>query len=294
VEPILVEALRGGCVEAQHRVHAVAVADGSVIASCGDPSLVTFFRSSAKPIQALPVVRARPDLDDAEIAIACASHNHRPYHLEPVRSLLAKAGKTEDALECGDETPFEHPCSGKHAAMLLLCRERGWTTEGYRLQGHPCQEAMVAEVSSATEVEQCSFVTAVDGCGVVTFGLPLERIAYAYSRLEELDGGRRAADAMRAHPELISGWVRVDTDLMLTERGWAAKYGAEGLLCAVAGGLGLALKVQDGTPRALGPAVAAFLTQLGQDARELAHAPVTNSRGEVVGELRVHRTGATR
>ena len=108
------------------------------VASCGDPELLTYFRSSAKPIQALPIIRARPDLDDAEIAIACASHLHRPDQLEPVRRLLAKAEATEDDLECGPEpTRLEHNCSGKHAAMLLLCRERGWPIEGYRLAVAP-------------------------------------------------------------------------------------------------------------------------------------------------------------
>ena len=161
-----------------------------IVASAGDPALVTYFRSSAKPIQALPIVRARPDLDDAEIAIACASHLHRPEQLEPVRSLLAKADATEDDLECGPEpTRLEHNCSGKHAAMLLLCRERGWPTEGYRLASHPCQQAMLEEISRAAEVEPDSMPTAVDGCGVVTYALTLERMAHAFSRLERLDGG---------------------------------------------------------------------------------------------------------
>ena len=164
---------------------------GRIVASCGDPELVTFFRSSAKPIQALPIVRARPDLDDAEIAIACASHLHRPDQLEPVQRLLTKADATEDDLECGPEpTRLEHNCSGKHAAMLLLCRVNGWPTEGYRLASHPCQQAMLAEVAAAAEVEPASMPTAIDGCGVVTYALTLERMAHAFSRLESLDGGR--------------------------------------------------------------------------------------------------------
>src|SRR5687768_9546291 len=116
---LVVDVERGGTVEARHRVHAVAVAGGEIVLARGDPGLVTTFRSSAKPIQALPVVRARPDLDDAEIAIACASHLHRPDQLAPIQSLLTKAGASEDDLECGPEpTRVEHNCSGKHAAML--------------------------------------------------------------------------------------------------------------------------------------------------------------------------------
>jgi L-asparaginase II len=288
VDAILVEQLRGDVVEARHRVHAVAVAEGAVVRSWGDPELVTLFRSSAKPIQALPIVRARNDLDDAEIAIACASHLHRPDQLEPVRSLLEKAGASEDDLECGPEpTRLAHNCSGKHAAMLLLCRESGWPAEGYRLASHPCQQAMRDEIAAAAEIGPAAMQTAIDGCGVVTYALTLERMAYAFSRLEELDGGQRAADAMRARPELVRGDGAPDTELMRLGDGWVAKGGAEGLLCAARDGVGVALKAEDGGQRPLRSALAAVLTDLGHQAGELGHVPVANSRGEVVGELRV-------
>lgn len=288
MEPIVVEATRAGVVESRHVVHAVAVAEGRVVESAGDPHVVAYFRSSAKPFQALPLVRARPDLDDGEVAITCASHRHREDQLVPVRSLLAKAGAGEDDLECGPEpTRLEHNCSGKHAGMLLLCRERGWPSEGYRLPGHPCQKAMLEEVSSAVELAPATISTSADGCGIVTYALPLERMAHAFSRLELLDGGRRAAQAMRARPELISGPGGADTELMLLGTGWVAKGGAEGLFCAASrDGLGVALKVEDGATRPLRSAVAAFLGRAGFDTGELGHFPVTNSRGDVVGELR--------
>jgi L-asparaginase II len=295
VEAITVEVARGGTVEAWHRVHAVAVSDGRIVDTCGDPDLVTFFRSSAKPIQALPIVRAQSDLDDAEIAIACASHLHRPDQLEAVRSLLAKAEATEDDLECGPEpTRLEHNCSGKHAAMLLLCRERGWRVEGYRLASHPCQRLMRREVAAAAQVGAGSMATAVDGCGIVTYALPLERMAHAFSRLESLPGGGRAAQAMRARPEIVRGDGAADTELMRLGEGWVAKGGAEGLLCATRNGLGIALKVEDGAQRPIRVALAAFLVRLGLDPGALAEVPVENSRGEVVGEIRVHRLAAAR
>ena len=288
MNPIVVEATRGSVVEARHRVHAVAVSDAEIVESCGDPALVTLFRSSAKPFQALPVVRAWPDLDDAEIAIACASHLHRPEQLVWVGSLLDKAQAAEDDLECGPEpTRLEHNCSGKHAAMLALCRRMGWPTAGYRLAGHPCQTAMLAEVAEAAEVDPGTIRTAVDGCGVVTFAFSLERMAYAFARLEALDGGSRAADAMRAHPDLIRGPGTADTELMRLGQGWVAKGGAEGLLCAASrDGLGVALKVEDGSTRAVRSGLAAFLSRLGHNVGDLGVVPVTNSRGEVVGELR--------
>ena len=275
--------------ESRHLVHAVAVRDGAVVESAGDPSLVVFFRSSAKPLQALPVVRARPDLDDAEIAIACASHLARPEQLAPVRSLLAKAPAAEEELECGAEpTPLEHNCSGKHAGMLALCRAQGWPSEGYRLPEHPCQRAMLAEVAADADVDAASMPTGVDGCGVVTFALSLERMAVAFSRLERLDGGDRVARAMRAYPDLIRGPSAADTVLMRTLPGWIAKGGAEGLLCAASpDGLGVALKVEDGATRAVRSACAAFLARLGVDGGpDLATSvPLTSSRGEVVGEI---------
>ena len=157
--------------------------------------------------------------------------------------------------------------------MLALCRARGWRTRGYRLAGHPVQEGCLAEVAAATEVDASRVPTAVDGCGVVTFALSLERMAHAFSRLESLDAGGRVAAAMRAHPELIRGGEAADTLLMQGFPGWTAKGGAEGLLCASGpDGLGVALKVADGSGRGVRPALAAFLARLGLDGKALAAA----------------------
>ena len=289
-EPITVAVRRGDIVESRHTVHGVAVRDGAVVAEAGDGGLVCFLRSSAKPIQALPVVRARSDLDDREIAIACASHLADPQQIGAVRSLLAKAPAQGDELECGPEgdppEPIRHNCSGKHAGFLALCRARGWDSRGYRLADHPCQRAMLTEVAQAADVSEAEIPTAVDGCGVITFALPLERMAYAFSRFEQLDAGARVADAMRAHATLILGPGAPDTVLMESLPGWIAKGGAEGLLCAGGpDGTGIALKVADGTARAVGPALAAFLDRLGHPLSALAEEPLTNSRGEVVGEV---------
>jgi L-asparaginase II len=287
--PIFVEVTRGDVVEARHVVHAVAVSAGAVVETAGDPGLVTYFRSSAKPLQALPLVRARPDLDETEIAIACASHLARPEQLEPVRSLLAKADATEDDLECGPEpTKLEHNCSGKHAGLILLCRERGWPVEGYRLPGHPCEQELTRQIAAAAEVDPPSMPTAADGCGIVTFALPLERMAHAFSRFEALEGADRVVAAMRAHPDLIRGPLAADTMLMQVAPGWIAKGGAEGLLCAAGpDGLGVALKIEDGSTRAARTALAAFLDRLSVSTGDLGDVEVRNSRGEVVGAMRV-------
>jgi L-asparaginase II len=291
MEPITVAVRRGETVESRHRVHAVAVQDGTVIAEAGEGSLVTFMRSAAKPIQALPLTRALPELSEEELAIACASHLARPEQLAAVRSLLARAPAGEDELECGavsdPPAPVNHNCSGKHAGMLALCRAHGWDSRGYRLPDHPCQRAMLAEVARASDLAEDELETGIDGCGVVTFALPLERMALAFARLERLDGGDRVATAMRAHHALIRGPDSVDTNVMRAHEGWVAKGGAEGLMCAAGPrGLGVALKIEDGNGRAIGPAVAAFLARLGYPVEKLERASVENGLGEVVGELR--------
>jgi L-asparaginase II len=283
-EPLRVAVRRGGTVESLHRVHAVAVRDCRIIDAAGDPGLVTFLRSSAKPIQALQLVRARPDLDDSLVAIACASHRAEPAQIRAVRDLLAAGGSTEDDLEVGlqegraPERIF-HNCSGKHAGMLAVCRARGWPTEGYRLPEHPLQQAILAEITdTAGQVP----ATGTDHCSVVTFALPLERMAGVFSRLDRREGADRILVAMRAYPELIGGEGSLDTQMMQSHPGWLAKGGAEGLLCGVTpDGAGFALKTEDGAQRALSPALASFFPGL----EEFARVPVENSRGEEVGEV---------
>ena len=284
----MVEATRGGVVEARHLVHAVAVRDGRVELAAGDAGLVTYLRSSAKPIQALPVVRARPDLDDEQVALLCASHRGTPRQVAVVRRILEAVPATEDDLECGpDPTAIEHNCSGKHAGFLALCRAEGWPTHGYRLEGHPCQRRVLGAVAAAAELPASSIGTAVDGCGVPTFALPLERAAHAFTRLGSLEGGERVVRSMRAHPELLRGPLAADTALIRALDGWVAKGGAEGLFCAAsADGLGLALKVADGAFRAIHPALGHLLGLLGLEAPGIGEQEVRNTRGETVGWLR--------
>jgi L-asparaginase II len=290
-EPIVVEVRRNGVVEAEHRVHAVAVRSGEVVAADGDPSLTCFMRSSSKPLQVLPLVRARDDLPDDELAIACASHHDTPEQVAAVRALLARAEATEEDLELGpqDGRPPErvhNNCSGNHAGMLALCRARGWPTQGYRLPEHPVQQACLAVHAEAADVEPGQLATGIDGCGIVTFELTLERMAHAFSRLESLAGGARVAAAMRVRPDLVGGPDGADYLLMRGAPGWLAKGGAEGLLCAAGpDGTGVALKTEDGASRAHAPALAAFLGRFDVDLPDLATRPVLNTRGEHVGEL---------
>jgi L-asparaginase II len=328
---VRVEQVRGTMVEAWHEVH-VAVVDrqGSVVATAGDPTLVTFWRSAAKPFQALPLVAdgvvARFGLTSEEVALACASHSSEPGQVARVREFLAKLDLSERDLLCGPHPPLsEHVaqeyerhgvrltaiysnCSGKHTAMLALARHHGWPTAHYTRPEHPVQRRCLAEVSRWTGVASGAIQTAVDGCGVVCFGVPLVQMAVAYARLgagfdagpeaENEQPGPRVVAAMLRHPELVAGAGRPCTELMQAHPGRVVvKVGAEGLYCAllVDAGWGVALKVADGHATAAALAIAAVLEELGLGPRPaaLGPRPNVNTRGETVGELRV-QGGLTR
>ena len=310
-----VERRRGAIVESTHEIHAAVVgADGQLIASTGNPDQVTFWRSAAKPIQALPIVLdGAADafaLDDAELALACASHSSEPAQVERVRRMLAKIGCGEDDLLCGPHAPLSETvaqdyrargvtltaihsnCSGKHAGMLALARHRGWPTAGYVAGEHPVQRRCLEEVARWTDVAVRDIGTGVDGCGVLCFALPLRRMALAYARLGARadHAARRIRTAMLAHPELIAGAGRPCTEVMTAAPGKViAKVGAEGVYSAliVEGNIGIALKVADGHTQAAVFALHAVLGELGVG-QGAAVRPVRNSRGLVVGEMRVN------
>lgn len=322
---LVIQSLRGDAVESVHRVHAVVVdADGRRVAASGDPAFPTFLRSAAKPFQALPlvedgVVEAFGIAQD-ELALACASHNSEKRQVDIVRGLLERIGCSEGDLACGphrplafdlavrgpddppavDEvprTPLASNCSGKHTGMLALATHQGWPTAGYERADHPVQHRCREEMARWSGVRPEAIVTGVDGCGVVCFQLPLDKMAHAYARFGASDdaGPRAIVTAMQAHPELVGGIGRLDTIAMQT-------YGAELLLKVGAEGvygaalprraLGLALKVEDGHGRAAMAALVAVLDQLGlepspRDALDrFAEFGIENTRGRIVGSLR--------
>lgn len=305
---------RSGVVEATH-LGSVAVvhADGAVVASAGDPGLVTFARSSTKPLQAcvsLEMAGGAPT--DREVAVMCASHGGEPVHLEEVRSLLARSGLGADALLCPPGLPLDpeaarsadaparelHNCSGKHAGMLLACVRAGHDASSYDRADHPLQRRVARAVGIAAGGPPVA--VGIDGCGLPVHAFPLARLAGMYARLTrpdrlgELAGhAARAVDCMRAHPYLVAGRGRVCTDLMSAVPGLLVKVGAEGLLCVAVpdAELGIAVKVADGSSRALGAATVRTLRLLGvvgakQEAAVEPHArPPVLGGGRRVGEL---------
>lgn len=289
---------RGGRVESVHAVHAaVADAAGRLVSAHGDPGRRAYIRSSAKPIQVLPLIEEglgeRFGFTDREIAVMVASHGARPFHLEAVRGILDKAGLDPGLLRCGPHPPLDpdaarallmsgiepdrihNNCSGKHAGMLAVCRAMGWPLETYLDFDHPLQVRIHETVAELAGSDPGEIHRAVDGCGAPTFLLPVHRMAVAFARLaaadrtRDTDRGRaigRVLDAMAAHPEHVAGTGRVDTDLMaLAGAQVSVKTGAEGVFCAVLRGRGegLALKVADGAKRAQDVALLELLVEAG-------------------------------
>ena len=287
-----VEATRGDQVESLHRVSlAVVDGDGRRVAGAGDPDLVTFWRSAAKPFQALPLLAegaaASFGFDDRHLALACASHSSEPRHRALAGEMLERAGVREADLACGPHppispeiaaeaartgaalTPLWSNCSGKHAGMLALAKFRGWPLVGYQLAGHPLQQRIQVEVARWSGVSEDRQLLGVDGCTVVSFALPLRAMALAYARFATSSepAARQLRQAMSDHPGLIAGTDRVETDLGEAASGLViAKVGADGIYCVALprAGLGLALKVEDGGMEAAPVALLEALRQLAQ------------------------------
>lgn len=321
----LAEVVRGNAVESVH-FGSVAVVDraGNVTHAAGDPYALTFTRSALKPLQALPFVAgdgvARFGFSKAQLALICASHSGEPRHVEAVADMLARCGLSQEALQCGTHapgfyeargelpppppySPLAHNCSGKHAGMLAWCVQHGEAVNDYLAIDHPLQAAIREAVSVFTGVAAHRLVTGIDGCSAPNYAVPLAALAAAFARLvtatDNADYGRAAraiAEAMTAHPEMVSGEFRSDLALMHAGRGdWVTKIGAEGVqaIGIRSAGLGIAIKVADGQKRGLYPAIVAVLSQLGLPdaaARDAlspwARRPVTNYRGLLTGEVR--------
>ncbi|MCP2259371.1 asparaginase [Streptoalloteichus tenebrarius] len=308
----LVEIVRNGFREGVHRGSVVVLGpDGEVLHALGGPERPVFPRSSNKPLQGLAMLRCGLDLpDDADLALGCASHSGEPEHVERALAVLRKHGLDEDALGCPPDLPGHEAsrtallaagggprraamnCSGKHAAMLATCVQRGWSTEDYLDPAHPLQ-VTVRETVEELAGERVA-ATAVDGCGAPLFAISLIGLARAFATLVAAEPGspeRRIADAMRAHPYLVAGTGREDTRLMGAVPGLLSKAGAEGVHAAAAPGVGaIALKITDGAGRARLPVTVGALRALGVPASaeldDLAEEDVLGG-GRPVGSARL-------
>ncbi len=260
------------------------------------------------------------DWGDDELALACASHGGEPEHVAIAESMLKDIGLEEGDLACGAHEPLSkrgvrmlrengasptrlhNNCSGKHAAMLGAAHLAQWTIRGYERLGHPVQTACLEEVARWVDLPAKGIPCSIDGCGVVVFTIPLEGMARAYAQLAHGWRSRsgmaaRVVSAMRTRPFLVGGSDRFDTALIEESEGRVLpKIGAEGVHCAalLERGIGVAIKVEDGAARAQYPALLYLLQRLGElpdplapRLQDIAHPLVHNTRGEVVGDVRV-------
>lgn len=316
---------RGNTVESSHRVHAAVVsACDKTSGSARDASLVAYWRSCAKPFQVMPLIESggfdANGWGDEELALACASHGGEPEHVAIVEGMLSMLGLEEGDLACGPHEPLSargskiaresgirvkrthNNCSGKHTAMLALAKHNDWPINGYERAEHPVQQAMLNQVALWSGLSASQIDVAIDGCGAAVFGLPLDRMARAYAQLgaaaergEEIPS--RVLSAMTRHPFLVGGTDRFDSILIEETNGRViSKVGAEGVHSAVVldSGLGVAIKVEDGSPRAQYPALIRLLQNLDalpdplpSRLADILAKPVRNSRGEIVGETRL-------
>ena len=298
--PVLVELQRGAMVESVHRGRiAIVDADGALAAALGDIDAPVYPRSAVKALQALPLVESgaadRLALTDAELAIACASHNGEDAHVATAAGMLAKAGVDEAVLECGAHWPYldttvralavagrgptalHNNCSGKHAGFVCLgCilaggQELRLFQRGYVLPDHPVMREVSDALGAATGTDLANAPRGIDGCSIPTYGIPLRALALGFARFGSgvglREGHARAARRLRAavaaHPFMVAGTGRFDTRVMkhFGERVFC-KVGAEAVYCAALPevGLGVAIKIDDGnTARAAEVAMAAVI-----------------------------------
>jgi len=305
---LTIRCIRGELTESVHLGHAVITnSEGSIMAQWGNPRYLTYARSTVKPLQALAIIESgavqQYGLSPEEIAIICASHRGEQLHVDTVTSILNKIGMSSADLRCA----VNDNCSGKHAGMLVLSTVLGISARHYYELKHPVQLLIAQTIASICEVDVEQLITAVDGCGVPVFGMPIQQLAKGFARLgtplpdfhsTRMDACHTIIKSLRHSPFLLAGTDRFDTDLIeLTKGRIIGKMGAEGVYAFTVPGqdIGAAIKIVDGAERALYPAVVELLHQLKLlQAHELLklrsyHKPnLYNRLGEIVGSIEPH------
>jgi L-asparaginase len=272
-----IQLLREGIVESVHHAHAVVCDNrGRVLLGAGNPDYNTFMRSALKPFQALCVTSTgtleRFGLSDRDLAIICASHKGRPEQARQAFNILWRADVESTALQCpipvNTNTALQNNCSGKHAGMLAACRQMSVPIATYLSRSHPVQQLILNKMAELLQMPAAEFIGARDDCGAPTYLMQLRQMAYLYAHLAagssiELE---RTLRAMTHHPEFIAGPGEFDTELMQQTSGsLVSKSGAEGIQCVgrVGEGVGLAIKVVDGSKRAKYAVAIHLLKQMG-------------------------------
>lgn len=269
--------LREGIMESTHCVEATVCDDrGRVLSVAGSSETTAFVRSALKPFQALAVLSTgtleRYELTDKDLAIICSSHSGKVEQARQVFNVLWRADIDPSALQCpipdGSRSPLQHNCSGKHAGMLAVCQQRNWPLNTYLRRASPVQQLILSKIAELLEMPGDELIGAHDDCGAPTYSMKLGQMAHLYAQLAS--GNRldleRIVRAMTYYPTMVAGEGSFDTELMrLTEGELVSKSGAEGIQCIgrVGEGMGLAIKVIDGSKRAKYAAAIHLLRQMG-------------------------------
>ena len=291
---ILLHYTRAGHVENIHRGDIVIVnCAGDIVHSVGNAHLPMFWRSAAKPFQALPFVKNggldKYNISDEELAILVSSHSGEENHVALVRGILKKLGVDETVLDCGVLRPMNgkaykklllagepitavhNQCSGKHSQIIALAIMLGVPVEGYIRPDHPAQKLIFKHVAMASKMPEDKLEIGIDGCGVPVFYLPLYNMALAYARLSTPKLGdwndyeiaaTKIRDAMSKYPQVVSGTGRIDLAVPEVTNGRIiAKIGADAVYCLAVKdeNLGIAFKIEDGSYAAITPMVIAVL-----------------------------------
>ncbi|MBB1484088.1 asparaginase [Tessaracoccus sp. MC1865] len=287
LDPALAEVWRGPYLEAIHHGAVAVTGPDGVRLALGDASTPFLARSAVKPIQAVAMLRHGLDVEGTELALAGASHDGEPIHVDGAHRVLEGAGLSpahlQTTLAFPSRVPLDawlaqgrgaeaiaHNCSGKHSAMLRTCVRAGWPTDTYLSPDHPLQVAIREELAAQTGEPVGDPV--VDGCGAPAFPTSLTGLARAFGKIAGATDGpeRRLADAFRAHPEFASGTRRDEVVYHREVPGLICKAGAEGTLAlGLPDGTGIAIKITDGRHRGTVPVAVAVLKALGHTSAAL-------------------------
>ncbi|MBC8465788.1 asparaginase [bacterium] len=332
IPPVLVSFIRGKIVESRHRGWICIVdSSGKLLYSEGNPMFSTFLRSSAKPLQSVAVVLTgaseKYDLKEAEMSIISGSHGGEPFHVDTVRSILSKCGMNEDMLQNGPHPPLDetarkilksqgktplrlhHNCSGKHAGMLAATKVLGGDLGKYLDPESPVQQKITNVIGAIAGIEAGEIELGIDGCSAPVHSLSMYGSALAYARLldpVDLDADlalacKRVTRAIRMYPEMIAAQQgRICTELIRAGKVFEliAKGGAEGFYSAgwrdsnSGRGIGLSIKIEDGSQRARDPLVIKVLqnygvlpNELGQELKTFESKPIFNFAKSTVGKI---------
>jgi L-asparaginase II len=326
-QPLIVEVTRGAVVESYHQVNVVAVNEtGSILNYWGNPLFLTYPRSSIKMLQALPFIESGAvdhfGLEDKHIALACASHRGEREHLQALKEWAAKVPFEESQLLCGPHlpyheasaedfirqklkpSPFYNNCAGKHAAIISTCLHLGESPQGYNKYEHSAQKRLREILSETMKVDHAKVSNASDGCGILTYAVPLQAMAvgmavFVNSRenVNRKVAVQRILNAIRGNAFYFSGSENFASAIIEKTQGRAiVKGGAEGVFCGVIPErkVAFAVKASDGAGRAAQVATAATLLHFGGltpqefvTIENYAQPPVTNWKGERVGQIRI-------